>query len=426
MLCYHYPPANNGGVERSRKFAQYLPLSGWTPHVLTTDARGTLADAHVTYTSEPLSLYRRMNRRRKPLDVTATSAKPAGNANSLVNRIARALLIPDVQIGWTLMALRMGRWIVRQHHVDVIYSSTPPPSVHLLGYLLSRLTGKPWVMDLRDPWTIEPQNVLLRRYGWRLAVERWLERLCFRRADAIILNTPRATAQYAERYPMFAPKMHTITNGFDADDMARAAANTTLSPWRPIPPDAFVISHTGAFYRSPTDDPTPHLFLDALKRLYDDGMISAAICRVVFAGPVAPRTLERIVALGLDALIDLPGMLMHDDALRLMLASDLLLLYDPAGDGTTYVRGKLYEYLASSKPILGIMPDGATRDLLARSGRGLLAAPDELDAVVQHLRDALAGQGAHVPSVFALEPYERKTLTRDLAAIFDSVTTSAP
>lgn len=419
MIAYHYPPANNGGVHRSAAFAHYLPSCGWEPHVLTTNLRGRDPQAaNVTYTGEPASWYRRLKRRRSKQERSTLASLTMRSPN----RWARKWMIPDVQIAWALFALLPALRLMRREQIDGLYSSSPPVSSHLLAWALKRLTGKPWLMDLRDPWTIEPMNEYLRQSGLRLQIERWLERRCMGAADRIILNTPQAGECYRALYPQWANKMRVIPNGYDAEEFAKAAQIEPPYVWGNIPTGAFVLSHVGAFHRRQSDDPTPHAFLDALKRLTERGVINEHKLRVIFAGSIHPRTVEKIRALGLERIITLPGTLPHLDALKLMQLSDALLFYDPDADGQTYVRGKLYEYLAARKPILGIVPDGASRDLIARSGRGLLAYPSDVDAVTSALEMLLAGHVSATPGDLDLSAYERFAQTQTLAALLNEIT----
>jgi len=433
MICYHFPPANNGGVERSVKFAKYLPEYGFKPIVVTTNVLGTIAEkgnGWVIYTSGLARLYRQFLKkgvrgilqqgRRGAVHSVTSSMK--GLSEKVIDWTRKWFMIPDNQIGWIIFAFWPSWRVLRNRSADIIYTTSPPESSHLLGLILRKLTGKPWVMDLRDPWTYEPLKKYLRASAFRLSVEIKLERQCFMHADTIILNTIEMTERYKSLYPDFSDKMRTITNGFDAEEMRRAAVSIEQSvPSEMKDNKIFVISHAGTFARDRSKDPTPNEFLDALKSLYDDHLVSSNNCRVIFAGPPFPKTVKRISDLGLDNLIDVLGIISHFDALKLMLRSDLLLLVDRDDDGKTYVRGKLYEYLGSNKMILGIVPDGASRVLLKQSGHGYLVFPKDTEGIRQALLKVL--QSRPIPRTniaFPLMAYERKRLTEELATILNS------
>jgi glycosyltransferase involved in cell wall biosynthesis len=120
--------------------------------------------------------------------------------------------------------------------------------------------------------------------------------------------------------------------------------------------------------------------------------------------------------------VDAPGVVSHHDSLRLMLLSDLLVLFDPEGDGETYVRSKLYEYLGAGKPVLGMVPEGASRELLRRSGRGTLVRPDDVEGARRALARAFERRNEPTPPPrIDLVAYERRRLAGDLASLLDEL-----
>jgi glycosyltransferase involved in cell wall biosynthesis len=187
----------------------------------------------------------------------------------------------------------------------------------VLALILKWITKKPWVADLRDPWTFEPLNLLLKTVKWRLALERRLERMVFNRADAIILNTPEAEKSYRKLYPRFDHKMQTITNGFDADEIRET--NDELgenNPWLKYD-NLFLISHIGSFFRHTISGFTPDSMLDAFQKLVLYGGLSPQNCRIVLAGHVHWEIKRKIEEIGLTDIVELPGYLSHKDALKL-------------------------------------------------------------------------------------------------------------
>lgn len=435
MLTYGYPPDYGGFAERSVKFVKYLPEYGWAHLVVTKAAGGENAgvDAEENIVRIPnllITVRERIRTRPAPAGGGNTGGG-VGGAMPLKRRLKRAvfawvdkwLAIPDWQIGWAVSAFLPSWRAVLAEGADAIYSTSPPASSHLLGLALKKATGRPWAMDYRDPWTFEPVNKHLRHPGFRLSLERRLERWCFESADAVIANTPRAGEHFGALYPDLREKIHVITNGFDGEELARAGASLDRpSPWRAIDDSTFVISHAGTFFRYRRGDQTPHALLQALKDLLDEGVISPDTCRMILAGKLPPETVRRIQDLGLTELIEAVGVIPHFDATRLMLVSDLLLLFDPEGDGETYVRSKLYEYIGSGGQILGAVPGGASRDLLLRSGRGLLASPEDPEEIKQALKTAL--ERGNVPITapsFDPTDYDRRRLTKTLASLLDDL-----
>lgn len=437
MLCYYYPPVNNGGVERSIKFAKYLPQYGWQPVIITTDLQGSqpAEKERRIFTPELLSIYRRIFKEERrsgegaEADTRPRAEETSGKLKKAVLGVLRRLLVPDLRVGWIVFAFWPAWHSLRIGETEAIYTTSPPVSSHLLGLALKMLTGKPWVMDLRDPWTFEPMNELLREPGLRLPLEKRMEHMCFEYADAIVLNTPEATERYKLLYPHFTSKMRTITNGFDSKEMTQAAALDPELPTKRAPDrETFIISHIGTVTSRSTrggTDLTPHALLEALAELLEEGVVSASNFQVIFVGNLDARTRSYISELGLDGLIETSSVVPHLEALNLMLHSDLLLLLDTTGTGQTYVHGKLYEYLGSGKPVLGILPLGASRELLKRSGEGLLVSPDDREGIRKAVVQAMRQEHRVQPDPdFELAAYERKQLAGFLAETLDKVSSS--
>ena len=296
--------------------------------------------------------------------------------------------------------------------------------------------GRPWVADLRDPWALD--EVML--FPTRLHRELELRRMesVLRTAETIVMSTPEAATQLLRRFPRLAARrVVAIPNGFDADDFA--------GPPPPADPSRFRIVHTGhsftGFVREyrkawlarrllggmlgPIDFlPRSHVFLlRAVERLLAEEPELASILQVDLAGFVPDADREM-----LGGVVRYHGYLPHGEAISLLRAADLLFLplHDlPPGTRARIVPGKTYEYLGSGRPILGALPDGDARDLLAEADGTFLARPADVDAIAAIVRDRIEAwrRGEPVPErdPDLLRRYERRTLTRRLAAVFDDV-----
>jgi glycosyltransferase involved in cell wall biosynthesis len=330
-----------------------------------------------------------------------------------IDRALERFLVPDVQLIWAVLALRPALGLISREKTDVIYSTSPPASAHLLALALKKISGRPWVMDLRDPWSFEPlKGTDVSRA--RMWLEGRMERACLGSADVVVVNTPEAAERYRALYPRMKGKIRVITNGYDPEEtsIAAATADELTLPYG----GRFLMSHIGALYRNTNAERTPEALLQAIKALGDEGRISAENFMMVFAGGVPLRMKERVSELSLDGLVCLSGQLSHLDALRLMHRSGALLLYDGNERGETYVHTKLYEYLASGKPVLGLLPEGATRRLLQRSGRGLMADCTDREAVKRAIIAVFEGHGPAVSGPgLDMSGYERKRLAGQLA-----------
>jgi glycosyltransferase involved in cell wall biosynthesis len=303
---------------------------------------------------------------------------------------------------WTLRgAIRLLRTASRRRF-DVVISTHGPSPSHLLGFWAARLhRGSAWVADYRDLWTGG-------RYGRRSralprVLARWIERRILRRASLITTvstGLSRALGAIAPGVPV-----QVIYNGFD------------LAPRAPEPRKAadgapLVLSHTGTVYRG-MRDPSP--LFRALKTMLDRGLDASRI-RVCFAGPDLGAVTEVARDLGVAASVSIEGLLPRREALRLQDRSDLLLLLEDgraAREGV--LTGKLFEYLASGKPILAIGPDGSSEiaAVLAETGAGTCVGTD-VDRIADVLTGALRGEtgGFYAPDLEAIARYSRERQAR--------------
>jgi len=429
MLCYHYTPAINGGVERSVRFARYLPEFGWTPVVMTTDrfgvGGGAVAEELIRVGELRISRLRasrgrfprRGNVSSPPPGFESTSSSTVGAVREWVDRW---FMVPDDKIRWGARAFLPAWRMLRRGEADVIYTTSPPASSHLIGMKLKKLTGKPWIMDLRDPWTIEPLHLYLRKGGVRLKVEKSLERLSFKCSDTVVINTAEAAERYRELFPKQAGKIVVIPNGFDAEEMM--SSGTEERALREIDDGVFVMSHVGSFFRYTDMASYPAALFRALRTLVDDEIINTESCRVLFVGNIHADARRRMEEFGLHDLIELTGAVPHAAAVGIMQRSDLLILFDPAPKAEYYIHGKLYEYLSAGGWILAMVPPGASRNLLECSGHGLIVSPDDTEGIRRAIVTVLERRNRPSTSPdFDLSRYERKRLTSKLAECLDEL-----
>jgi len=374
LVTMYFPPAGGGGVQRPLKFATHLPELGIETHVLAPDdskwihrdeelAPPSLAWVHRARYLGPVG--------RKPaeeLHGTTGLARVQRQAALL----GRRFLVPDENVSWNVTAIPAAIRIVRREGIDVVVTTSPPSSVHLIGAAVKRATGVRWVADLRDSLVAHPH-----RRAERLAVrakeqsEHVVARLVARRADAIVAVSEAIADEMRARSP-HGPVLQ-IANGSDFDDFAGLEYRRG---------ERFRITHTGSFFGK--RDPRP--FLTALARV--DGVVAR------FVGDFRAADREWAAALDLGDRLELVPYVPRRRSLELQRDSEALLLLIPEaeGRGRGVVSGKVFEYLAAERPILALVPpDGAAASLLRETGAGVVVAPEDVDAIARELaalRDA--------------------------------------
>ena len=257
LVAYHFPPqAGSSGLLRSLKFCRYLPLSGWSPTVLTVNSRA----------------YERLEQTQAEeipaqASVVRAFALDARRHLSVGGRYLRWLALPDRWATWCVGAIPAGLFAIYKRKIDVILTTFPIGTAVLIGLILSKFTRKPWVVDFRDPMTEAdyPKDVSARR------VSRWLERKAIRHASCFIFTAPSTLQMYLQRYPELPPeKCRLIPNGFDEEDFKNirssdAGVRPTGSPIRLV--------HAGLMYPEYRD---PRPFFKALARLKEEGRVSTS------------------------------------------------------------------------------------------------------------------------------------------------------
>ncbi len=372
LVSLYFPPAGGGGVQRPLKLATHLPELGIETHVLAPDdpkwihrddelQAPTLAWVHRARYLGP--------RGRKPAEELHGSAGLERAAKQL-QLAGRRLLVPDENVSWNVTAIPAAIRIARSEGIDVVLTTSPPSSVHLVGAAVKRATGIPWVADLRDSIVAhqhrDAERLLVRA---KEQGEHAVARLVARFADAVTCVSDAIAEEVRSRSPH--GRVVTIPNGSDFDDFAGLERQ---------PSDRFRLTHTGSFFGK--RDPRP--FLTALAQ---SGLGDVV---VRFVGDFRSADREWSESLDLGERLELVPYAPRRRALELQRDSEALLLLIPeaGGRGRGVLSGKVFEYLAAERPILAVVPpDGAAAELIRDSGAGVVVAPGDVEGMTAALRD---------------------------------------
>jgi glycosyltransferase involved in cell wall biosynthesis len=316
-------------------------------------------------------------------------------------------------VGWVPYAVSSGLRLVRENHVEVIYSTGPPHSAHLAGLLLKNLTGLPWVADFRDPWSRQPWRDQSRN-PWGYSAGSLLEAECVRRASAVILNTDRLADSFRQHYiAQPASKFQVVSNGFDPELRTTVQELLDRVP-DPGPDRTFRMLHAGSLYNQRSLRP----FVDLVRTLRAEGL-PVSFEQIGHCSNEA-ETNAYIRECNLQDHVTIRTPVPHRQALEASAAADILVIIQPGN--RLQVPGKLFEMMLFGKPVLALADDGAASDLVRRHQLGVVVGSDDPAEMVSAVRRLVLslrdGSGKEFVGS-GTAAYDGRRLVQRIASLFD-------
>ncbi len=401
MVAFHFPPlAGSSGIQRTLRFVQHLPTYGWQPIVLTAHPRAYSSTSDDLLASIPPGTV-----------VERAFALDAARHLAVAGRYPGFLARPDRWRSWVLGAVPAGLRLIRRLRPDVIWSTYPIATAHLIGHHLHRLTGVPFVADFRDPMAQDG-------YPADPSIHRSFERIegsVVRDAARVVFVTPSAQRLYRARYPGVSPdRFVLIENGYDEESFIEAERGLERTP---LNPGCFTLLHSGIVYPSERD---PTALFGALGRMKRDGRIDAATLRLRFRAPVHGDLLHRLAAQSNTAdLVEVLPPVPYALALQEMLRADGLLVMQGA-NCNEQIPAKLYEYFRARRPILGLAdPSGDTARSMRDAGVVHVAKLEDVARVEGATSDYLAATRGGMPATALLPDRSRRARAKALAEVLE-------
>jgi glycosyltransferase involved in cell wall biosynthesis len=400
MVAFHFPPqTGSSGLLRTLKFSRYLPDLGWQPVIVTAHPRAY--DSVDQQTMENLP---------GELPVIRAFALNAKRHLSFRGAYPDLLALPDPWASWVLGAVPAGLLAVRKYRAKVLYTTFPICTAVLIGLILHRLTGKPWVADLRDSMTEEgyPRDPRMRR------VWCWIEGCAMRHASRVIFTTPSTRRMYLDRYPeLSVDKCLVITNGYDEEDFCALS----LRPCTPVSGEVLRLLHTGTLYPEERD---PRPFLRAVSRLKSDHRIGKNNLQIAFRAPGSEGLYRGMLEeMGIADIVRLQPHVPYHQSLQECADADGLLLFQ-AANCDHQIPAKAYEYLRVQRPVFALTTQtGDTAALLKEIGGATicdLASEDDIYRELPLFLEAVRAGTHSVADRTRLSRYARHNQARDLAA----------
>ncbi|MFO7369518.1 MAG: glycosyltransferase family 4 protein [Bacteroidales bacterium] len=424
IITYYWPPSGGSAVLRWLKFSKYLREFGWEPVIYTPENpeaqeidESLLKDIPEgmeilkTKIIEPYGIYKWLTGKKKHEKIAValiSEKKQTGIMSRLFLWIRSNLFIPDPRVGWVNPSVRnLYRYLIN-NPVDVVITTGPPQSMHLIGLKLKNKLGVKWIADFRDPWTNVDfyRELLLTAYADRQ--HRRLEKRVLENADQVISISPGMTEEFVA---LGVKKVTTITNGYDTPAVISGVPGT----------GKFSLVHLGSMPKSRN----PENLWQVLSDLAGNNERFAASLEIKLIGKVDQSVSESLGKLQLMRYVMREPFVPHEKTYSILSeAAVLLLCINNTPNAKGILTNKFFEYLSAKRPIVAIGPrDGDAAAILGETRAGKIFSYEDTETLKDHLVELfdLYSQGKLQVSGSGIEKYSRKNLTHQLSELLNQL-----
>jgi len=419
IITYYWPPAGGPGVQRWVKFVKYLRYFGIEPIIYTPkNPTYPILDPHIaadipedltllkTKIFEPYALASLFSKEKtQKISAGIIPTKKPSLLDKLLLWIRGNLFIPDARVLWVRPSVKYLSEYLTEHPIDTIITTAPPHSLHLIGLRLKeKFPSLHWIADFRDPWTTIGYHSQLRLTKRSVRKHLEMERTVLQTADTLIVTSPSTQREFQAKTSC---PIEVITNGYDDDFPTQTPS---LSPY-------FLLSHIGSLLSERNPEPLWQVLSEMTKEQPD----FRRDLRLCLAGKVSDEVLTSLQKWQLTDYLELKGYISHTEAIVLQRQSQLLLLLEinhPKTEGI--IPGKLFEYMASQRPILALgYKQWDVKDIIAQTQTGITLSLTDTQAIreaLTHYYTLYKSQQLHTHPT-SLEVYHRKNLTKRLSEV---------
>ncbi len=426
IISYYWPPSGGSGVQRWMYFAKYLGEFGIEPTIITVkenQASYSSVDEslvqeieHIrtfkTSTLEPIRLYSflKSGNAKKSIPQGNVGGKKPGMIDKMARFIRANYFIPDARVGWNPYAFKKAKQLLQTEKFDFVITTGPPQSTHLVGLKLKKMMPNIcWIADFRDPWTEVYYNDLFKRTKSNEAKDQKMELDVLQESDMVLTVGPSMQKLLQSKIENQKDKVKFIFNGFDETKITKAKV---------IANDVFTIAYVGTLSANYPYKSIVSAF-NKIKETAENRKF-----QINLAGNIEADVLVDFKALESEnILINYHGIIAHNEALSLMKSADLLLLCLPVYEGSSiFVSGKLLEYVACNKPILGVFnPESDAGFLVENYSQGKVFLPENQIEIFNFIQDALNENLTMKTDLRSPSEFERKATAKELAELLKSI-----
>ena len=417
VITYYWPPAGGPGVQRWLKFVTYFKDFGIEPVVFIPDnPHYPLQDKSiVSEIPEGIEIIRfpikepygfaKIFSKKKTNQVSSgiITNKNQSVLEKLLLWIRGNFFIPDARIGWVKPAVGFLKEYLAKNDMDIVISSGPPHSLHLIGMALKEELGIKWVADFRDPWTTIHYHQSLRLNKRAQKKHLKLESKVLNNSDLVVVTSARTKKEFQK---ITSVPIEVISNGYDI-----------LEKIEPNLDAQFSIAHIGSLLTNRN----PELLWEILSELKDENKVFSKNLLIKLVGAVSEDVLESLAVFGLTENYKTLGYVSHQEAIQIQHDAQVLLLVEMDSPETkSIIPGKLFEYVAANRPILAIGPEGSdVEGIIKETNTGVYFKYTDKEKLKQQLQlyyEAYLKANLNVNSK-NIEKYSRSALTKSLSTI---------
>jgi glycosyltransferase involved in cell wall biosynthesis len=421
IISYYWPPSGGAGVQRWLKFAKYLPSFGWQPHVYTPENPEAPAQDNSLLKDipqevvvvkqpifEPYGFYKKFTGNKKNVNAGFLSENKDSRkkfTEQLSIWVRGNMFIPDARKFWIKPSIKFLKEYIEKEGIEIIISTGPPHSMHLIALGLKKQLNIKWIADFRDPWTnIDFYKDLMLTKAADKKHHR-LEKEVLQTADEVVTIGKTMAKEFEN---IRNSEVRVITNGYDADDFEWKEKTES---------DKFIIVHVGSI----NADRNHKIFWQALKEICDENQDFNKYLQLRFIGKLDYSVIESVEQFNLKDQFEQVEYVSHDKVKDYLFESDVLYLpLNNTPNAKGILSGKFFEYLAVGKSILGIgHPQGDAAEIMTEVKAGSMIDFDNYQGVKDFLLQEFSKRN-EVKSIDLenRKGYSRKSLTADLVSLF--------
>ncbi|TMM57024.1 glycosyltransferase family 4 protein [Maribacter algarum] len=415
VITYYWPPAGGPGVQRWLKFVKYLRDFGVEPVVYIPENPNypIIDDTFEDEIPEDITIYKHRifepyriasifsKKKTKRISSGIIQTKNQSILEKIMLWVRGNFFIPDARKYWVRPSVKFLYDVLEKDQIDTVITTGPPHSVHLIGYHLKEFKKIKWIADFRDPWTSIGYHKKLKLTSMAQNRHKELEQLVLTKANKIVVTseTTRKEFQAITRQPI-----EVITNGFDSIVTRKVVLD-----------EKFTISHIGSMLTGRN----PKNLWKVIAELIAENSAFKESVRLQFLGVLSDDVLQTLKKSGLENYVDVLGYVSHEEAIQHQQKSQVLLLVEIDSEETKgIIPGKLFEYMAAERPVLGVGPIGwEVAHMVAFTKTGAIfeySAHFQLKNVLLNWFEQYQTKQLRVSSV-STNQYSRRELTRKLA-----------